>query len=158
MTPAEKLAIGAQIVASKVTGRARPFFVQYSLLNACNASCAYCNSPRRHDAPLDTATHYKLLAEFARLGAVRLKFLGGEPLLRDDIGELVTETRRLGMRAAMVTNGFLIVQKFDVIKQLSEVIISIDGREDAHDRQRGHGSWKKAVSYTHLTLPTILRV
>ena len=146
MTPAEKLALGAQIVASKVIGRARPFFVQYSLLNACNASCAYCNSPRRHDAPLDTATHYKLLAEFARLGAVRLKFLGGEPLLRDDIGELVAETRRLGMRAAMVTNGFLIVEKFEVIKQLNELIISIDGREAAHDRQRGHGTWKRVMA------------
>jgi MoaA/NifB/PqqE/SkfB family radical SAM enzyme len=145
MTPAEKIGIGAQILASKVTGRPRPFFVQYSVLNACNASCVYCNSPHRADAPLATEDHRKLLAEFAAVGAVRIKFLGGEPLLRDDIGILVEETRRLGMRAAMVTNGFLVCEKIDVIRQLNELVISIDGSEAAHDRQRGHGTWKRVM-------------
>lgn len=145
MTPGQKLGIGAQILAARLTGGARPFFVQYSLLNGCNARCVYCNSPNREDPQLTTAEHRALLAEFARLGTVRIKFLGGEPLLRPDIGELVDEVRHLGMRAAMVTNGFLIPQKIDTVRRLDELVISIDGREAAHDGQRGAGSWRRVM-------------
>ncbi|MBV8520136.1 MAG: radical SAM protein [Acidobacteria bacterium] len=142
----DKLRIGGSILASKLTGRPRPFFVQYSLLNACNASCGYCNCPQREDPRADLATHLRTLADFSRLGAVRIKFLGGEPLLHGDIAQLVDVTKQHGMRAAMVTNGFLIPQKMDVVRRLDEVVISIDGSEAAHDAQRGRGTWKKVMN------------
>jgi len=144
--PHEKLAVGARIAAARVSGRPRPLFVQYSLLNGCNAACVYCNSPNRDDAQLGTAEHRRILEEFARLGTVRVKFLGGEPLLRRDIGDLVEAVRGLGMRAAMVTNGFLVPERMAVVRRLSEVVISIDGREQAHDRQRGRGTWKRVMA------------
>jgi MoaA/NifB/PqqE/SkfB family radical SAM enzyme len=50
------------------------------------------------------------------------------------------------MRAAMVTTGFLIPERLPVVRKLSEVVISIDGSEKAHDGQRGRGSWKKVVA------------
>lgn len=150
MKTREKAAIGARILASRLSGRPRPFFVQYSLLNACNARCAYCNSPNRDDRPLAAADHLAILGEFARLGAVRIKFLGGEPLLFPDLDRLADETLRLGMRAAIVTNGFLVRERFDVVRRLSEIVISIDGAEEAHDRQRGAGSWKKVMDAVEL--------
>ncbi|MBL8874963.1 MAG: radical SAM protein [Phycisphaerae bacterium] len=150
MKTSTKVRIGLQILKSRATGVPRPFFVQYSLLNGCNMRCSYCNSPNRDDGQVDTATHKSLLKQFAELGTARIKFLGGEPLLRDDIGELVDETKRLGMRAAMVTNALLIPQKFETIRQLDELIISIDGREEAHDRQRGKGTWKRVMTSIEL--------
>ena len=146
MTAGQKLRVGAQIAAARVRGVPRPFFVQYSLLNACNARCGYCNCPNREDPQLTTEQHRRVLAEFARLGTVRVKFLGGEPLLRDDIDELIGETRRLGMRAAMVTNGFLVPQRFATVRQLDELVISLDGTEATHDHQRGRGTWKKVMA------------
>ena len=142
----DKLRIGQKILLSKMTGTARPFFVQYSLLNACNAKCVYCNCPERDDARVDRATHLRVIREFARLGAARIKFLGGEPLLHADLGPLVDEVKALGMRAAMVTSGMLIPQRIDVVRRLDEVVISIDGREAAHDAQRGAGTWKKVMA------------
>jgi MoaA/NifB/PqqE/SkfB family radical SAM enzyme len=146
VTPGEKLRIGARIVAARVQRKPRPFFVQYSLLNACNARCAYCNCPNREDPKLSLEQHRRVLAEFARLGTVRVKFLGGEPLLHEDVDALVVETRRLGMRAAMVTNGFLVPQKFDIVRKLDELIISLDGSEAIHDAQRGRGTWRKVMA------------
>ncbi|HKB71466.1 MAG TPA: radical SAM protein, partial [Thermoanaerobaculia bacterium] len=146
----EKVAIGARILASRLSGRPRPFFVQYSLLNGCNARCAYCNSPNREDRPLALDDHLSILGEFARLGAARIKFLGGEPLLVPDLDRLADEVLRLGMRAAIVTNGFLVRARLDLVRRLSEVVISIDGDEDAHDRQRGAGSWKKVMDAVEL--------
>jgi MoaA/NifB/PqqE/SkfB family radical SAM enzyme len=150
VTAGQKLRIGTRIAVARLQAKARPFFVQYSLLNGCNAHCAYCNCPNRGDPQLTTEQHRGVLAEFARLGTVRVKFLGGEPLLRDDIDALIGETRRLGMRAAMVTNGFLVPQKFDSIRKLDELVISIDGSEAIHDRQRGRGTWKQVMAAIEL--------
>jgi len=115
------------------------------LLNGCNARCVYCNCPNREDPQLGTTEHRRVIAEFARLGTVRIKFLGGEPLLRTDIGELVDQVRQVGVRSAMVTNGFLIPEKMDVIRRLDELVISLDGTEAAHDGQRGRGTWKRVM-------------
>jgi MoaA/NifB/PqqE/SkfB family radical SAM enzyme len=145
MKAREKVAIGGRILAARMVGKVIPFFVQYSLLNACNAKCVYCNSPERKDIQLDTETHCQILAEFARLGAVRIKFLGGEPLLRRDLPELIERVRSLGMRTAMVTNGFSVPKLIDTVRRLDELIISIDGSREAHDRQRGAGTWQKVM-------------
>ena len=146
MTAGDKLRIGAKIAAARLRATPRPFFVQYSLLNACNAHCGYCNCPNRENPQLSLEEHFRVLTEFARLGTVRVKFLGGEPLLHDDIDALIVETRRLGMRAAMVTNGLLVPQKFETVRKLDELVISIDGSEANHDRQRGKGTWKKVMT------------
>ena len=142
----DKLVIGSKILASKITNRPRPFFVQYSLLNACNAKCVYCNCPEREDPRASLEQHLAVLAEFARLGAVRIKFLGGEPLLHRDIGVLVAAAKSHGTRTAIVTNGFLIPSRMDLMTQFDEVVISIDGSEEAHDAQRGVGTWKKVMA------------
>lgn len=146
MKNSDKIRIGSKILIAKATGRPRPFFVQYSLLNACNAKCVYCNCPEREDPRASLAMHRHALAEFARLGAVRIKFLGGEPLLHHDLAELVGIAKGHGMRTAIVTNGFLVPQRMDLMKQFDEIVISIDGSEAAHDAQRGHGTWKKVMA------------
>lgn len=142
----DKLRIGSKILLARATGRPRPFFVQYSLLNACNASCAYCNCPQREDPRASLEEHLAVLAEFARLGAARVKFLGGEPLLHEHLGTLVAAVKKGGMRAAIVTNGFLIPSRMELIRQFDEIVISIDGREAAHDAQRGRGTWRRVMA------------
>ena len=59
MRTRDKLAIGGKIVAAKLTGRPRPFFVQYSLLNSCNARCVYCNLPSLPDPAVSTKAKSK---------------------------------------------------------------------------------------------------
>ncbi len=145
MTRGEKIRIGSRILLARAMGRPRPFFVQYSLLNACNAECAYCNCPQREDPRADVSAHLRVLREFARLGAARVKFLGGEPLLYPHLERLVDEVRALGMRSAIVTNGFLVPQRMALIRRLDEVVISIDGRKEAHERQRGAHTWQRVM-------------
>lgn len=146
MTPTQKVAIGAKIVRARLTGRPRPFFVQYSLLNACDVRCGYCAYPARHQERLTVAQHRSVIQQFARLGAIRIKFIGGEPLLYKGLEELVDEIGRCSMRSAIVTNGLTIPEKIDVVRRIDEIAISIDGREVAHDRQRGAGTWRRVMA------------
>lgn len=145
MKARDKLGIGSKILQARLSNRARPFFVQYSLINACDGDCVYCNCPNRENPQLTTEEHLRIFDEFARLGTVRVKFLGGEPLLRDDLGELIEGVKSRGMRCAMTTNGYLIPKRFDWVRNLDEIIISIDGDERAHDALRGAGTWRKVM-------------
>ncbi|MBI3091014.1 MAG: radical SAM protein [Candidatus Tectomicrobia bacterium] len=145
MKTTAKLAIGAKILAAKLKGEVRPFFVQYVLLYGCDARCDYCNSPHRPATQLSTAEHKEILRQFARLGTVRVKFHGGEPLLRKDLGELLAEVKRLGMRAAVVTNGLMLPERLDAVRRADELVISLDGDEVTHDRHRGAGTWRRVM-------------
>ncbi|HQI48049.1 MAG TPA: radical SAM protein [bacterium] len=84
------------------------------LTERCNNACIHCciNQPE-HDAELaaremDTAFVKYLLRQAADLGAISVRFTGGEPLLRSDFTELYLFARRLGMQVTLFTNGRLI--------------------------------------------------
>jgi len=90
-------------------GTARPpLWLLAELTYRCPLHCAFCSNPvdyARHETELDTASWRRVLAEARALGAVQLGFSGGEPLLRDDLEELVAHARGLGFYTNLITSG-----------------------------------------------------
>jgi len=85
-----------------------PFWLLAELTYRCPLHCVFCSNPvdyARHDQELDTATWKRVLAEARAMGAVQLGFSGGEPLLRDDLEELVAHARGLGFYTNLITSG-----------------------------------------------------
>ncbi|MEP6503925.1 MAG: pyrroloquinoline quinone biosynthesis protein PqqE [Betaproteobacteria bacterium] len=85
-----------------------PFWLLAELTYRCPLHCVFCSNPidyARHDQELDTVTWKRVLAEARALGAVQLGFSGGEPLLRDDLEELVEHARGLGFYTNLITSG-----------------------------------------------------
>ena len=56
-------------------------------------------------ASLSTEEWKRIFREARALGAVQLGLSGGEPLLRDDLEELVAEARQLGFYINLITSG-----------------------------------------------------
>jgi len=54
---------------------------------------------------MDTAFVKDILQQAAALGALDVRFTGGEPLLREDFAELYLFARRLGLRVTLFTNA-----------------------------------------------------
>jgi radical SAM protein with 4Fe4S-binding SPASM domain len=54
---------------------------------------------------MSTAEVQAVLTEAAALGALAVRFTGGEPLIRDDFEELYLFARRLGVRVMLFTNA-----------------------------------------------------
>ena len=54
---------------------------------------------------LSTADWLRVLREARALGAVQCGFSGGEPLMRDDLEELIAEAHRLGYYTNLLTSG-----------------------------------------------------
>lgn len=81
------------------------------LTERCNNACIHCLiNQREHDADalareMNTALVKDILRQAADLGCLTVRFTGGEPLLRDDFGELYLFARRLGMYVILFTNA-----------------------------------------------------
>jgi len=89
---------------------------------------------------LTTEEGKRLIDDLGRFGVPVVLFSGGEPLLRDDLPELVSYAVERGIRAVISSNGTLISpEKARVLKKLgvSYVGISLDGLEPINDRFRG---------------------
>ena len=134
--------------------------------HTCNLNCAYCFASQgkyhgeRAIMSLDVAKRALdfLIENSGSRRNLEVDFFGGEPLMNFDmLKELVAYARSIekehnkNFRFTLTTNGVLIDD--DVIefanKEMSNVVLSLDGRKEVHDRYRvdyaGNGSWEKIV-------------
>ena len=85
-----------------------PYSLLAELTYRCPLRCPYCSNPlklRLGEKELDTATWERILAEAAELGVIQVHFSGGEPLVRNDLAELVAEARRGDLYTHLITSG-----------------------------------------------------
>jgi radical SAM protein with 4Fe4S-binding SPASM domain len=117
--------------------------VVFNCTARCNLRCVHCYSDSDCAAgakELTTPQAENFIRQVAEYACPVLLFSGGEPLLRDDIFELMTFARKLNLRIALSTNGTLMTK--DIAKRLYDIGlsyagISLDGPKDIHDRFRG---------------------
>lgn len=85
--------------------------VTWKVTRFCNLSCGNCTSSTDsdlHGAELNTNEGMALIEDLARFGVSGLHLVGGEPLLRSDIFELIAYASQLGMQTSLHTNGTLL--------------------------------------------------
>lgn len=117
--------------------------IAWNITNKCNYKCKHCysNSDYCNKANILTLEEIKKIIDDLKAMNVPVILLsGGEPLMREDIFEIIKIIRDKGIRVSLSTNGSLIDEKKALkLKELgvSYVGISIDGREEINDRFRG---------------------
>ena len=69
----------------------RPYTLIAELTYRCPLRCPYCSNPTdyHHGPALNTAAWRRAFQEAEELGIVQVNLTGGEPLLRDDLEELI---------------------------------------------------------------------
>jgi MoaA/NifB/PqqE/SkfB family radical SAM enzyme len=80
------------------------------------------------------------------LGARWITFGGGEPLVKEDIGEILRYSRIRGFQTYLSTNGVSIPEHLDALEWVNHVNVSLDGGERVHDAIRGAGSYRKVIT------------
>ncbi len=116
--------------------------VVYNCTPRCNLRCLHCYSSSDASscgAELTTEQAKALIDSIAAFGCPVLLFSGGEPLLREDLFELLAYAKEKELRTVLSTNGTLITD--DAAKRLSALNlsyagISLDGPEQVHDHFR----------------------
>jgi len=129
----------------------RPVVV-WNLTKRCNLHCSHCYAGAdQAGAPgeLTTAEGKALLEDLADYGVPVVLFSGGEPLVRDDLAELVASASNLGIRPVLSTNGTLLTEERVAALQDAGLMyagVSVDGMPAHNDEMRGEeGAFDAAV-------------
>lgn len=138
--------IAGKVLAYNLFNKAIPVSATLSVTDRCNSKCTYCGFSIRNTRELSLAEIKSVIDVLCNLGVERLGLWGGEPLIREDIGDIVNYCKTKKLHVTMVTNGHLIGKKLDVIKKTDDVIVSFDGLEKYHDLNRGKNSYTKTIA------------
>ena len=99
-------------------------YVRIAVTDACNLNCRYCKPQKQACNMPDKERIVRLAGLFSGMGISKFKITGGEPLLRDDIGEILNGIRPYAQSLTLTTNGILL-DKRD-ISAADSVNVSLD--------------------------------
>lgn len=124
-----------------------PLVANLILTNSCNLKCFYCYVDVFNRTVKDPTTSdwLNLLTEIHEMGTRVVILLGGEPLIRRDIDQIIDHIHHLGMICEVITNGTFVKKKIDSLKKVTSVCLSLDGNREEHDGNRGQGSFDQTM-------------
>ena len=110
-------------------------YLRLALNEQCNLRCIYCMPEegidfRSEDKLLTTEEIFRLIKLTSKMGVSKIRFTGGEPLLRKDLSELVQFAHQCeGIESVhLTTNGLLLSKRIEELEKsgLSGINISLD--------------------------------
>ncbi|MBL7197059.1 MAG: radical SAM protein [Candidatus Omnitrophica bacterium] len=141
----KKISIAATIIQKRLLGRRMPLLVSWYLTDKCNYQCKYCSIWSRQTEELNTQQVKLIIDKLSRCGTKAIAFSGGEPLLREDIKEILNYCFQKGIYTKLTTNGSLVQEKKEAIKNVNIVKLSFDGPPQIHDFNRQGGSYQQVI-------------
>lgn len=127
---------------TRILGEKIPLAVSWALTFRCNQQCLYCGIWQNQCRELRTPEVLYILEQFKKLGTRWISFTGGEPLLREDIGEIIRYAKKSGIYVSINSNGRLVPEKINQLQGADRIKLSLDGPPEINDRVRGQGSFR----------------
>lgn len=130
----------------------------WDVTGSCNLRCQHCyqfdlyNYKKRgsYQYDLSNAEAKQVLARLSEAKFTHIHFLGGEPLLRPDLLDLIKEAKTHGMYISINTNGLpLTANKVEQLRDegVDQIMVSLDGATAAtNDAIRGQGTFNTSVN------------
>jgi MoaA/NifB/PqqE/SkfB family radical SAM enzyme len=109
----------------------KPYYAHLTLTHKCNIKCTYCQLWKNDTKELSTRQYKKIIDILDKLGIAILVFHGGEPLLRDDVFELINYAKNKGIYTRIVSNGLMPRESYKRLLEtkIDMISISLDGIE-----------------------------
>jgi len=129
-----------------------PVRVACMLTLKCDAECLHCYAipPKEEEKELSTEEWKRVIDELYGLNVFMINFSGGEPLLRNDLEELISYANKRNIQTRIQTNAFALskerIQSL-LSAGLMSIEISLDGAgAESHDGFRKlKGSFQRAI-------------
>ncbi|MDI9610576.1 MAG: TIGR04053 family radical SAM/SPASM domain-containing protein [Archaeoglobales archaeon] len=129
-----------------------PFIVFWELTRACMLACKHCRAKairKRDPNELTREECFRVMDDLASFSRPMLIFTGGDPLMREDLPEIVAHASKK-FRVSIAFSGTEKANR-EVLEELknagvARIAISIDGLEETHDKFRGiRGVFRKSL-------------
>lgn len=139
-------AFAKSLMSYKLDGKPHPFSASFVVTNQCNIHCSYCNFPMLKDRNLDLQEIELLFNKLKKMGVKRLGLLGGEPLYRGDILDIIEIARQLDFFISLNTNLLMYRKYKGKLNDIGYFFTSIDGTPETHMKNRGQQSFDKIIN------------
>ena len=131
-----------------------PNIMSFAINDICNVNCKHCSffegvkDAKKKVLTLEECQ--QVISQAQELGVSVINFVGGEPLMREDLSEIIQAVDKDLSSTAIFTNGYFLEDKIEKLKQagLDGVYVSIDSADpQKHDLFRGkRGLFAKAIA------------
>ncbi len=156
LTPGLSKALGntlARRLMSNLMQKPLPGMANIAVTDKCNAKCEHCSFYTAMDKKKQKVLGINQVKEIIKscqdFGCSVINFVGGEPLLRDELSEIISSIDKDKSSSSIFTNGWFLEEKCDKLKKsgLMMIIVSLDGTTaEKHDRYRHlPGLFEKAI-------------
>jgi radical SAM protein with 4Fe4S-binding SPASM domain len=119
-----------------------------SVTGRCNSRCALCAIWKGPEDDLKPAVIEASVASLRNLRLKNVVITGGEPLMRDDLSDVMGRLSDRGFRLILCTNGMLLrSRREEVLKYFDSVVVSLDSHEpSSYKAIRGIDAFDEVVS------------
>lgn len=133
----------ARTLYRTIQNRNLPNLMSLAVNDVCNAGCTFCSffdgvdHPER--SPLSLPQMQRVIREAQDLGVSIINFVGGEPLLRPDLPDIIRSVDKTLSTTVLFTNGWALGNRAAELRQagLDSVYVSLDAATAAeHDQIR----------------------
>ncbi len=107
--------------------------------SSCNCRCVMCDIWKANEAGIEISTEEfeRHLQSFRRLRVRRVVLSGGEALLHSNLWKLCEQLRSIKIKITLLSSGILLRPHAEqIVKYCDEVIVSLDGSPEVHNRIR----------------------
>ncbi len=132
------------LVKSQLMSYPTPIAMTFAVTYRCQCKCVHCSAGRHFKTDQKELTEEeakKLIDDSQKLGVTIIAFTGGEPLLREDLFELISYVDKKKAMPILFTNGrYLTDENVDKLAEagLYSLFLSIDSPDpEEHNELRG---------------------
>jgi MoaA/NifB/PqqE/SkfB family radical SAM enzyme len=150
--PVRKYASTARYAFSNFVSKEHmyPFYCSFKVIQRCDSRCEFCNVWKYPMPDMPTEKILRIIDNIADSSIFLLSLEGGEPLLRDDIGEILRHIRKKSLYVLFTTSGKLFDKRpmKEYAKYIDFLHVSIDEGHDnlgQYDRLREYAQWGSIV-------------
>lgn len=124
-----------------------PIVADWQVTDICTRSCIFCYGPKTGSGNLTLSESKILIDRISLIGARVLGLTGGEPLMHDEIHEILLYAKSYGLAIGLNTNCDLYVDNREIIlKTVNALEIPIEySNAKEHDYYRGTGSFDNII-------------
>lgn len=133
----------------------RPLVANYYLTHRCNASCIFCSTfngiadEAKESTTEETIDH---ISELKDLGIAYLDITGGEPLLREDLPDILKAAKAKKLYVSLSTNCILFPDRAkDIVPHVDRLVFSLHSPiPDENDELRGAESFNSFINSVNI--------
>ncbi|SES75746.1 radical SAM additional 4Fe4S-binding SPASM domain-containing protein [Methanococcoides vulcani] len=107
--------------------RKRPFVLSHAVNSRCNMSCSFCEYWKEPGDEMSLDDIFRMLDDAHSFGIGAYNAWTVEPLLREDLPQILAYAKSKGMITSLITNGKLLKERINDLDDLDYLSVSVDG-------------------------------